>query len=258
MYLMKYHRFSILAITIFFSTTLLASPTNAHLSTAQITTFGNQNNLLLLADNEDTYGSADENAPTDTDYSIASDDNVNSNPIISATPYDSDDDNTVASTPPPRHAERNKDPIARDFDYNARVPQNISAPGEKVVVIDPRAHVWAAYDAAGHLVRAGIATAGRDWCPDIGRRCHTKTGIFRVQSLGSPQCRSRTYPLPRGGAPMPYCMFFHQGQALHGAPDHAVGDANLSHGCVRLHNSDAQWLRYNFVTVGTKVIVKPY
>jgi lipoprotein-anchoring transpeptidase ErfK/SrfK len=27
---------------------------------------------------------------------------------------------------------------------------------------------------------------------------------------------------------------------------------------VRMHVSDAEWLRYNFVNVGTKVIVKPY
>jgi lipoprotein-anchoring transpeptidase ErfK/SrfK len=64
--------------------------------------------------------------------------------------------------------------------------------------------------------------------------------------------------MPHGGAPMPYCMFFNRNQALHGSPDHEVVDGNISHGCVRMHVPEAEWLRYNFVHVGTKVIVRPY
>ncbi len=57
---------------------------------------------------------------------------------------------------------------------------------------------------------------------------------------------------------MPYCMFFNKDQALHGVPDSEVADANLSHGCVRMHVADAEWLRYNFVNIGTPVVVKSY
>lgn len=57
---------------------------------------------------------------------------------------------------------------------------------------------------------------------------------------------------------MPYCMFFHNGQALHGVPPHEVGEGNYSHGCVRMHVADAEWIRYNFADVGTKVVVKSY
>jgi lipoprotein-anchoring transpeptidase ErfK/SrfK len=53
-------------------------------------------------------------------------------------------------------------------------------------------------------------------------------------------------------------MFFNKDQALHGVPDSEVADANLSHGCVRMHVADAEWLRYNFVNIGTPVIVKSY
>jgi hypothetical protein len=142
-------------------------------------------------------------------------------------------------------------------DYAERIPQHI-ATNERTVVVDPRVHVWGAYNSNGDLEKAGIASAGSDWCPDLGRRCHTKVGSFRVFSLGSESCKSHIFPLPRGGAPMPYCMFFNTGQALHGVSPNEVGEGNFSHGCVRLEVQDAEWLRYNFVNIGTRVIVKPY
>jgi lipoprotein-anchoring transpeptidase ErfK/SrfK len=146
-------------------------------------------------------------------------------------------------------------PASLSANYASRIPKTINT-SEKVVVIDPRVHVWGAYDANGNLLRAGLATAGGSWCPDIGRSCHTKPGSFRVASLGSPGCKSTKFPVPRGGAPMPYCMFFNGGQGMHGS--YEVVEGNISHGCVRMHVPDAEWLRYNFVNIGTKVIVRPY
>jgi lipoprotein-anchoring transpeptidase ErfK/SrfK len=141
-------------------------------------------------------------------------------------------------------------------DYTSRVPQHIASQ-EKTVVVNPRVHTWAAYD-NGELVKAGLATSGADWCPDLGRPCHTRSGNFRINSLGSEDCKSTKFPIPRGGAPMPYCMYFDNGRALHGVPEGEVAEANLSHGCVRLHVADAEWLRYDFVNVGTKVVIEPY
>lgn len=140
--------------------------------------------------------------------------------------------------------------------YSDRLPSHL-ATREKTIVVDPHVHAWGAYE-NGELLRAGLATAGSDYCPDLGRRCHTSVGTFRIYSLGSPNCKSSIFPIPRGGAPMPYCMFFNKNQALHGVPEGEVAEANLSHGCVRLHVPDAEWIRYNFATIGTKVIVKPY
>ena len=139
-------------------------------------------------------------------------------------------------------------------DYSSRLSGNISSKG-KVVVIDPSVHAWGAYE-NGSLVKAGLATAGSSWCPDIGRPCRTKVGHFRVNSLGSESCKSSKYPLPRGGAPMPYCMFFNGNQGMHGSNE--VVEGNISHGCVRMQTADAEWLRFNFVNVGTPVVVKPY
>lgn len=146
------------------------------------------------------------------------------------------------------------------------LPLQITPPGEKVIIVDPSIHEWGAYSAEGELLRAGIATAGNNFCRDTGKRCRTKVGTFRIYSLGSENCVSRKFPLPRGGAPMPYCMFFHGGQALHGSARSNVVRKNVSHGCVRVLVEDAKWLRFHFVEGpngdnqyrGTKVIIMSY
>lgn len=139
--------------------------------------------------------------------------------------------------------------------YSSRLSQNIPT-SEKVIIVNPRVHAWGAYSADGKLIRAGLATAGSSWCNDLDRACRTRAGTFRIQTLGDSDCISSKFPLGEGGAPMPYCMYFNGSQALHGS--HELGEANLSHGCVRISVSDARWLRFNFARVGTKVVVKSY
>ncbi len=141
-------------------------------------------------------------------------------------------------------------------DFADRMPQHYNTGGEKVILVDPNVHAFGAYDEDGNLVYAGEATCGSNYCPDIHRRCHTTSGVFRINSLGSSGCKSSRYPRPHGGAPMPYCMFFNKNQALHGS--YEVVDGNASHGCVRLHVQDAEWIRFNFANIGTKVIIRPY
>jgi hypothetical protein len=140
--------------------------------------------------------------------------------------------------------------------HNSGLPAQIPAQGEKVIIVDPKVHSWGAYSSTGVLIRQGLASAGSKWCADLGRPCRTKSGVFRIQSLGESDCISSRYPLGEGGAPMPYCMYFNGNQGLHGS--NQVARANLSHGCVRLRVSDAEWLRYHFAQLGTKVIVKNY
>ncbi len=146
-------------------------------------------------------------------------------------------------------------PAASYGSYVSRLSPT-SGYGEKVIVINPRKHVWGAYAADGKLLRAGLATAGSSWCPDIHRACRTRSGSFRIFSLGSRSCYSKRYPVGRGGAPMPYCMFFNGNQGLHGS--HEIAEANLSHGCVRISVGDAEWVRFNFANIGTKVVVMSY
>lgn len=147
----------------------------------------------------------------------------------------------------------------------APFPTQIDPPNEKLIVVDPYLLAWGAYDAEGSLVRWGPASAGLDYCRDIDQECQTHSGSFRVFSLGSSDCYSTKFPLPRGGAPMPYCMYFNNGQALHGEPNGLPG-YNASHGCVRLYVNDAEWLRYDFIEGptasnkfrGTRVDVREY
>lgn len=105
-------------------------------------------------------------------------------------------------------------------------------------------------------VKSGRASGGRSYCPDVGRSCKTPAGTFYIQSKGGAGCRSSRYPVGKGGAKMPYCMFFSRYYAVHGSYD--VPPRNASHGCIRVTPSDALWLHRNFMDIGTKVIVKPY
>lgn len=148
--------------------------------------------------------------------------------------------------------------VQQYVNYESRIPSHINTNGQRTIVIDPRVHVWGAYDGSGNLVKAGLASAGSSWCADIGRACKTRSGTFRIQSLGNAGCKSTIYPKPRGGAPMPYCMFFNGNVAMHGSPASHVVEGNVSHGCVRLRVHDAEWIRHNFANVGTKVIVRSY
>lgn len=139
----------------------------------------------------------------------------------------------------------------------APFPAQIKAPGEKLILVDPTVLAWGAYDPSGNLIRWGGASLGSDYCSDLGHRCHSPVGTFRVYQKGTSGCRSSKFPMPHGGAPMPYCMFFHRGFAMHGEPGGLPGD-NVSHGCVRMFVADAEWLSKNFVDTSTTVVVGPY
>ena len=142
-------------------------------------------------------------------------------------------------------------------------PHKIKSENEKEVIVDQDKLAWAAYDAQGQLVNWGPISSGRDKCPDSARACKTLTGIYRVFSKENEHCKSDVFPIGKGGAPMPYCMYFHKGFALHGSAD--MPGYRASHGCVRMFTRDAKWLNETFVEasnvqnndMGTKVVVRP-
>jgi len=131
------------------------------------------------------------------------------------------------------------------------------ATGNKVFIFDPQQYAWAAYDANGQLIRDGHASGGRGYCSDINSQCSTPSGTYHVYRKGGSDCKSSIFPIGEGGAPMPYCMFFKGGFAVHGSYDVPPG-MNASHGCVRVTPSDAAWLSQNFMNIGTTVIVRSY
>jgi lipoprotein-anchoring transpeptidase ErfK/SrfK len=53
---------------------------------------------------------------------------------------------------------------------------------------------------------------------------------------------------------VPYVMYFHEGYGLHGVTWHGNFGHPMSHGCVNLPTSEAEWL-FNWAEVGTLVNV---
>ena len=145
----------------------------------------------------------------------------------------------------------------------APFPLKIPGENQKEIIVDQDKLAWGAYDAQGNLMRWGPISSGRDRCPDANRSCRTLTGIFRVFSKENEKCVSDVFPIGKGGAKMPYCMYFHKGFALHGSAD--IPGVRASHGCVRMFTQDAEWLNHQFVELssernnfmGTVVIVRP-
>lgn len=131
----------------------------------------------------------------------------------------------------------------------APFPGKIAAPGTKVVQISLSKLAWGAYSPQGTLLNWGPISGGKNYCNDTKRGCRTIRGSFTIYRKQGPGCTSSRFPLPRGGAPMPYCMHFHGGFAMHGSG--SVPGYNASHGCVRLFHEDARWLNQNFVTPGS-------
>ena len=142
-------------------------------------------------------------------------------------------------------------------------PLKIKGENEKQVIIDQEKLAWGAYDTEGNLLMWGPISSGRDKCSDSNKSCRTMPGIFRVFSKENVRCTSDVFPIGKGGAKMPFCMYFHKGFALHGSDD--IPGQRASHGCVRMFVQDAKWLNETFVELssernnfkGTVVIVRP-
>ena len=145
---------------------------------------------------------------------------------------------------------------AEDTKGRSHFPMQRAATGKKVFIFDPKATAWAAYDASGRRVKTGRASGGAAYCADVGKPCRTVTGKFAVYRKQGAECQSSRFPLPNGGAPMPHCMHFKGGYAVHGSSH--VPNYNASHGCVRVLPSAARWLNQDFLTYGSTVIIRPY
>jgi hypothetical protein len=140
------------------------------------------------------------------------------------------------------------DPGATDPLDLAPFAKTIAPPGLSRLVIDQSELAWAAYDPAGKLLRWGPMSGGKAYCRDLGRPCRTPPGRFTIYRMQGAGCVSKKFPLGKGGARMPYCMFYRGGYAIHGS--YEVPGHHASHGCVRIFVEDAAWLYREFVTVG--------
>ena len=76
------------------------------------------------------------------------------------------------------------------------------------------------------------------WPVSTGRRGYgTPSGVFHPQLMAR-----RWYSRKYYNSPMPHAIFFHRGFAIHGTYDLARLGGPASHGCVRLHPSNAATL----------------
>jgi L,D-transpeptidase ErfK/SrfK len=146
-----------------------------------------------------------------------------------------------------------EDPQTTDILKFSPFQTQIDPPGKKMIVVNFDKLAFGAYDADGRLEHWGPVSGGKGYCPDVGRRCNSPRGVFSIYNKGGSGCVSTKFPVGRGGAPMPYCMFFHGGFALHGSPE--VPGYNASHGCIRMFTSDAEWLNEEFTEGERRVSV---
>lgn len=142
-----------------------------------------------------------------------------------------------------------------DYMDLAPFPRSVPSTGKQFLMVKLSLMAFGAYNAQGHLVFWGPVSGGKGWCPDLGRSCHTATGSFTVLRKGGANCVSTKFPIATGGgAPMPYCVYYFKGFALHGS---TLPGYHASHGCVRLFREDAQWLNEQFLDKGSPVILMP-
>ena len=136
-------------------------------------------------------------------------------------------------------------------------PEKREAASKNVFVFDPNYLQWAVYDKNGDRVGTGKGIGGKDYCPDIQQNCRTVEGSYTVFRKEDADCTSKTFPIDEGGgAPMPHCMFFYKGYAIHGS--NHLPNKNTSHGCIRVSTAAAEWINSNYIAPGDTVIVLPY
>jgi lipoprotein-anchoring transpeptidase ErfK/SrfK len=92
------------------------------------------------------------------------------------------------------------------------------------------------------IVRTTLVSTGLPRTP-------TPVGLFRIWiKLRYDDMSGPDYYL----ANVPYTMYFHRGYGLHGTYWHSNFGHPMSHGCVNLPTSEAEWL-FNWAEVGTLV-----
>ena len=94
------------------------------------------------------------------------------------------------------------------------------------------------------VVNSFVVSTGTRYTPTV-------TGKFKIWiKLKSTTMTGPGYYLPN----VPYVMYFYKGYGLHGTYWHNNFGTPMSHGCVNLRTSDAEWL-YNWASEGTVVNV---
>jgi LysM repeat protein len=123
-------------------------------------------------------------------------------------------------------------------------PSSVSAPtAGKWIDINLATQGLVAYEGQQPVYWATVSTGTY--------RTPTPKGSFRIYSkIRSGAMAGPGYYLPN----VPYIMNFYGGYAIHGTYWHNNFGYPMSHGCINMRTSDAQWL-YNWAPIGTLVVV---
>jgi lipoprotein-anchoring transpeptidase ErfK/SrfK len=117
----------------------------------------------------------------------------------------------------------------------------VSTSGEHWIDVNLSQQMVYAYE-GNTVVNSFLVSTGTWETPTVTGRYHIYVKL-RFTDMAGPG-----YYLPA----VPYTMYFYQGYGLHGTYWHHNFGTPMSHGCVNLSTSDAEWL-YNFASVGTLV-----
>jgi len=139
-------------------------------------------------------------------------------------------------------------PSPTDTPYPTETPAPIEE--EPVVIVDTEGH-WIdidlgdqmlyAYD-NDELVDSFLVSTGTYLHPTITGQYHIYVKYYATDMRGD------GYYLPD----VPYTMYFYSGYGIHGTYWHNNFGTPMSHGCVNMRTSDAEWL-FNWSSVGTLV-----
>ena len=129
-----------------------------------------------------------------------------------------------------------------------------SSPSGSSIPSDPTGGKWIAINVATQSLVAYEGQRPVYWATVSTGLSRTPTvkGRFRIYS----KYRSTTMSGPGYRyTNVPYVMFFYSGYSMHGCYWHSNFGQPMSHGCVNMRISDAQWI-YNWAPVGTLVVVR--
>lgn len=135
------------------------------------------------------------------------------------------------------------------------MPSFINSTGKRELMVMLHLHAFGAYNAQGTLVHWGPISGGKGWCKKENIDCTTATGTYKIYRKQGEECTSSQFPIEtNGGAPMPYCMHYYRGFALHAS---VLPGFHNSHGCIRVFQNDAEWLSKHFMKIGSTIRVLP-
>jgi hypothetical protein len=117
-----------------------------------------------------------------------------------------------------------------------RSPPSSIPTGAKWVIVDLAQQTLTAYEGET-AVYATLISSGKDY-----KESETHVGLYRVEHKMSYSDMHGESDEPYDVDRVPYALYFHKNEALHGTYWHDRFGVPASHGCVNLSLADARWL----------------